>query len=287
MKAVVVHQFGDPSQLKLEEVPTPEPGNGEVLVAINGAAINPSDVKNVSGKMHGTLLPLIPGRDFAGVVTRGPGHLVGREVWGTGGDISRTRNGSHAEFIVLPANAVTLKPAALSIEAAAAAGLSFVTAWEAIVTVAALTAGETAVIFGAKGGVGSAAVQVAKATGARVIGVVRSDDDFVLVREDGADEVLNSQSTRVADAVRNLTGGRGAEVVFDASGMLFGEAVETSASDARMPIVAAPGEARLTPGFESGQFKAKPGRPMPLTAVANAYTQAARGGGRIILQPSP
>ena len=154
MKALVIHEFGDPTQMKLEEVPTPEPRGDEISVAVKGAAINPSDVKNVAGKMHGTILPRIPGRDFAGVIVRGPADLVGREVWGTGGDISRTRNGSHAEFILLPRAAVTLKPAALAMEAAAASGLSFVTAWEAIVTVAAVAAGEMAVIFGATGGVG-------------------------------------------------------------------------------------------------------------------------------------
>ncbi len=320
MRALVIHQFGDPKQLKMEEVPTPEPQGDEVLVAIKGAAINPSDVKNVAGKMHGTVLPRIPGRDYAGVVVRGPGDLVGREVWGTGGDISRTRDGTHAEFILLPRSAVTLKPAALAMAAAAASGLSFITAWEAMVTVAAVAAGETAVIFGATGGVGSAAIQIAKAKGARVIGIVRSESDFAAVRQDGADEVLNSRSANAADAVRALTNGRGAQVVFDASGMMFGEGIEAAALDGRVPVVAAPPDgmvtfnlrtlyrkmlrvhgidtlrldaltcakrlAQLTPGFEAGQYKAKPGRPMPLSAGAEAYEQAAHGGGRIILQPA-
>src|SRR5271170_3954913 len=123
MRAVVIHQFGDPKLLKLEEVPTPEPRSDEVLVAVKAASINPSDVKNVAGKMHGTTLPRIPGRDFAGVVVRGPADLLNREVWGTGGDISRTRDGTHAEFILLPRAAVTLKPPALSMNAAASAGL--------------------------------------------------------------------------------------------------------------------------------------------------------------------
>jgi NADPH2:quinone reductase len=118
MRAIVIHQFGDPKTLKVEEVPIPEPRGDEVLVAVKAAAINPSDVKNVAGAMHGTTLPRIPGRDFAGIVVRGPGDLMDREVWGTGGDISRTRDGSHAEYLLLPQAAVTLKPAALSMEAA-------------------------------------------------------------------------------------------------------------------------------------------------------------------------
>src|SRR5271170_6473314 len=100
MRAVVVRQFGHPNLLKIEEVPTPEPGNGEALVEIRAAAVNPSDVKNVQGTMHGTTLPRIPGRDFAGIVVRGPDELIGREVWGTGGDIGFTKDGSHAQFIL-------------------------------------------------------------------------------------------------------------------------------------------------------------------------------------------
>src|SRR3984957_10956847 len=88
MKAVVIHDFGNHSRLKVEEVATPQPRGDDVLVAIKAASINPSDVKNVAGLMHGTVLPRIPGRDFAGVVIRGPADLIGVEVGGTGGDIT-------------------------------------------------------------------------------------------------------------------------------------------------------------------------------------------------------
>jgi NADPH2:quinone reductase len=319
MRAIVIHQFGAPKMLKVEEVPTPEPHGDEVLVAVKAAAINPSDVKNVAGAMHGTTLPRIPGRDFAGIVVRGPGDLMDREVWGTGGDISRTRDGSHAEFLLLPRAAVTPKPAALPMEAAGIAGLSFVTAWEAMVAVAGVSSGETVVIMGATGGTGSAAVQIAKARGARVIGVVRSDDDFTKVRESGADEVINARSANVIEAARSITKDRGAEVVFDASGMMFAEAVEVAAMNGRIPVIAAPADGKasfnlrslyrkvirvqgidtlrldavacarlltqMAPSFESGQFKAKPGKPLPLAAVVEAYEQAAHGGGRIVLRP--
>src|SRR4051795_7588606 len=107
MRAVVITQFGEPKSLKVEEVATPEPGADEALVEVRAAAINPSDVKNVTGAMHGTTLPRIPGRDFAGVVIGGERHLVGREVFGTGGDVGFTRDGSHAQFILLPTNALT------------------------------------------------------------------------------------------------------------------------------------------------------------------------------------
>ncbi len=297
MRAVVFHQFGDPKQLKVEEVPTPEPRGDDVLVAVKAASINPSDVKNVAGVMHGTTLPRIPGRDFAGTVARGPADLIGREVWGTGGDIGFTRDGSHAEYILLPRTAVTAKPKALSMEAAASAGLTFVTAWSALVTAATVSPGETAVIIGASGGVGSAAVQIAKARGARVIGVVRSDDDFPSARQNGADEVINSKSANIVDAVLSMTNKRGADVTFDTSGMMFAEAMEVAGMAARIAVITAPADgkatfnlrsvyrkelrirgvdtrrldavacasllAQMTPLFESGQFKAKPGNPLP------------------------
>src|ERR1700729_4375077 len=105
MQAIVIRQFGDPKFLKVEEVPTPVPRDGEALVEVKAAGINPSDVKNVQGVMHGTTLPRIPGRDFAGVVVSGPSDWVGKEVWGTGGDIGFTRDGSHAQYILLSAEA--------------------------------------------------------------------------------------------------------------------------------------------------------------------------------------
>ena len=246
MKAVVIHEFGDPKKLKIEEVLTPEPRDDEVLVSVKAASINPSDVKNVAGLMHGTVLPRIPGRDFAGVVLRGPRDLIGLEVWGTGGDISRIRDGSHAEYILLPRNAVTPKPATLPMEAAGAAGLSFVTAWTAIVTIAEVSPAETVVIFGATGGTGSAAVQIAKARGARVIGIVRADTDINSVREDGADEVINARSVNIVDALRSVTDNRGAQIVFDGSGMMFAEAIEVTALDGRMPVIAAPADGKAT-----------------------------------------
>jgi NADPH:quinone reductase-like Zn-dependent oxidoreductase len=323
MKAVVIHEFGEAKKLKVEEIPTPEPraDDDELLVSVKAASINPSDVKNVSGLMHGTVLPRIPGRDFAGVVIRGPEGLLGLEVWGTGGDISRIRDGSHAEYILLPRNAVTPKPTTLPMEAAGAAGLSFVTAWTAVVSSAEVSPGETVVVFGATGGTGSAAVQVAKARGATVIGVVRADADVNSVREDGADEVINCRSVNVVDAVRSLTNNRGAQVVFDGSGMMFSEAIEVTALDGRVPVIAAPPDgkasfnlrslyrksvrvqgidtirldgitcarilAKLAPGFDSGQFKAKPARLMSLADVATAYEHAAHGSGRIVLGPLP
>jgi NADPH2:quinone reductase len=319
MRAVILRQFGDPKLLKVEDVPTPEPRGDEVLVEVHAASINPSDVKNVMGTMHGTTLPRIPGRDFAGVIIRGPAGTVGREVWGTGGEIGFTRDGSHAQYILLPIAGTTPKPAALSMEAAGSSGVTFVTAWSAMVVAASVSKGETALIIGAAGGVGSAAVQIAKARGARVIGGVCSDGDFAQVRAMGADEVINTGTANFVDAVRSLTAGPGVNVVFDTSGVMFAEAVNTAAVGGRILVISSPRDGKATfnlrnlyrnelrilgvdtrkldvvasaklltemaSGFASRAFNAKPCQPRPLAEAAQAYDEAAHGGVRIVLRP--
>jgi NADPH:quinone reductase-like Zn-dependent oxidoreductase len=311
MRAVVLRQFGDPKNLKVEEVPTPEPNDGEALVEVRAASINPSDVKNAAGVMHGTTLPRIPGRDFAGVVVRGPKDIIGQEVFGTGGDIGFTRDGSHAQFILLPLAALTQKPARLSMDQAGSAGLTYVTAWSAIVTAADVRAGEVVVVVGASGGVGSASVRIAKALGGRVIGAVRSDDDFAAVRDNGADEVINTRSASLAEVARLMTGGRGANVVFDTSGMMFADAIEAADHGGRIPLISASAKgtasfnlrnlyrkelrvtgidtrrldvvacaqllAAMAQYFKSGQFKIQPGQPHTLDEAVEAYMQAANG----------
>jgi len=316
MRAVVIHQFGS---VTVEEVPTPEPRGDQVLVEVRAAAINPSDVKNVAGTMHGTTLPRIPGRDFAGVVTRGPADLVGKDVWGTGGDIGFTRDGTHAQYVLLSRAGVALRPSAIGADAAGSAGVTFVTAWQALVTSAKIASGETALIIGAAGGVGSAAVQIAKLHGAHVIGAVRFEKDLAAASENGADEVLLSASTDFVAQVRKLTDGRGANVVFDTSGMMFAEAVEAAAMAGRIPVITAPKDGMATfslrsvyrklmlvlgvdsrdldavncakmleamsPAFQSGELRAKAGVARPLSQAVAAYAEAGRGETRIVLHP--
>ena len=110
MLAARIDRFGSPENLQLENLPKPNLAEGEILVQIHAAGIAPSDVKNVSGNMLDTTLPRTPGRDFAGVVVAGSEALLGQEVWGTGGDIGFTRDGTHAEYIALPQGAVSPSP---------------------------------------------------------------------------------------------------------------------------------------------------------------------------------
>ena len=100
MRALRFTEFGDPGVLHLAELPDPVGTAQDAVIRVEAASVNPSDVKNVAGAMDWTVLPRTPGRDFAGVVVSGPPEWQGAEVWGTGGDIGFTRDGSHAEFIV-------------------------------------------------------------------------------------------------------------------------------------------------------------------------------------------
>ena len=102
MRALKFYQTGSLDNLHIEEVPLPSPRPGEVLVQIKAAAVNPSDIKSVQGKMHETTVPRIPGRDFAGTIVQGPGEVLGQSVFGSGGNLGFGRDGSHAEFVALP-----------------------------------------------------------------------------------------------------------------------------------------------------------------------------------------
>jgi NADPH:quinone reductase len=160
MQALRFAEFGPPSVLRIEEVAIPDPGEGELLVHVKAAGINPSDIVNVAGRFKKTTLPRIPGRDFAGVVVKGKRH-EGEEVWGSGPDLGIVRDGSHAEYVVVPAETVSLKAKPLSMAQAAAIGIPYITAWASVVSAARIQPGETILIVGAAGAVGQAATQIA------------------------------------------------------------------------------------------------------------------------------
>src|SRR5271169_5749055 len=124
MKALRFSEFGPPSVLRIQELAIPEPGEGEALVHVKAAAINPSDIGNVAGRFKKTTLPRTPGRDFAGVVMKGKPH-EGAEVRGSSGELGIIRDGSHGEYVVVPAETLSLKPKSLSLEQAAAIGIPY------------------------------------------------------------------------------------------------------------------------------------------------------------------
>ena len=148
MKALRFHETGDLSKLKLEDVPVPEPKSGEALIQVKAAAINPADIKNISGKIKDiTTVPRTPGRDFAGIVVKG-GMKKGQAVFGSGGLLGFNRDGAQAEFVVVPEEALIPKPDDISFGAAAALGIPYMTAWSAIIDAAQVKPKENVLIIG-------------------------------------------------------------------------------------------------------------------------------------------
>jgi NADPH:quinone reductase len=315
MKALRFEQSGAPDVLSVQDVSPPAAGPDEAIVKVVAASINPSDVKNVAGRMSQTTLPRTPGRDYSGVVIEGPEEWIGAEVWGSGGDVGFTRDGTHAQQLVVPVAALRRKPRNLSHEEAASIGVNFIAAWCAVVEAAQLQAGETIAIIGL-GGVGGAAAQIAKRIGARVIGVNRRASAHASVD----DWVISTNEDPVA-RVRELTKG-GAAVVFDTvGGSMFetavpmlglrGRLVEISATDRREVsfdiadfyhnesrlfgvdtlkrdlVAAAHLLEALRPGFEDGSYVPPViAARYPLDEAQQAYRAVAGGtAGRVVLTP--
>ncbi len=247
MKALRFSTFGGLANLAVQEVPVPSLAANEVLVHVRAASINPSDVKNVQGKMEGTTLPRIPGRDFAGIVVEGPPNLRGMEVWGSGGDVGFTRDGSHAEFIAIPAAAAIPKPPNLSFEEAACAGLNFVTAYEGLVNRAKIQSGETLLVTGAQGGVGSAAMQLGQAFGAKLISVDRRPLDPAAREKIELLGQIDTSREDVAARAREITAGKGVDVAFDCvGGALFEPVLSTLSQLGRQIAITSAGQRRVT-----------------------------------------
>src|SRR6202795_3517978 len=218
MRALKFYQTGSLDDLRVEEVTVPIPAEGEVLVEVKAAAINPSDIKNVQGTMHETTVPRIPGRDFAGMIVKGPDERLGQSVFGSGANLGFGRDGSHAQYLAVPATAVLPLPRNLGFEQAAGIGVAYITAWGAMVNAAQIHAGETTLILGTTGAVGSAAARIAHEFGARVIGTARKASDIPAGTVLPVEGWIDLQTVDLAAGVRTLTNGRGADIVFDVVG---------------------------------------------------------------------
>src|SRR3954451_16541272 len=192
-------------------------GAKDVIVEIKAAGVNPSDVKAATGLMPYAVFPRTPGRDFAGVVVDGPSEWLGREVFGSSGDLGIRRDGTHATHLVVEAAALVEKPASISMEEAAGIGVPFVTAIEGFRRAGMPTAQDTVLVMGLNGKVGQAATQLATWRGARVIGVVRKDEGYD-GHANGPVEVINSAAMDIATRVRELAAGKGAGLAFNQLG---------------------------------------------------------------------
>src|ERR1700675_2096044 len=199
----------------------------ELLIEVKAAAVNPSDVKAATGLMAYAVFPRTPGRDYAGVVIDGPAGWIGREVFGSSGDLGIRRDGTHATHLAVEADAVVEKPAGLSWDEAAGIGVPFVTAMEGLRRAGMPNKNETVLVMGVNGKVGQAAAQIASWHGARVIGVVRRDEAYE-GHANSAVEVINSSATDVATRVREFTNGKGADIVFNTVGDPYFQAATKS-----------------------------------------------------------
>jgi NADPH2:quinone reductase len=214
------------------------PGPQDVIVEIKAAGVNPSDVKAATGLMPYAVFPRTPGRDFAGVVVDGPSEWLGREVFGSSGDLGIRRDGTHATHLVVEAAALVEKPGNISMDEAAGIGVPFVTAIEGFRRAGMPAARDIVLVMGLNGKVGQAATQLASWRGARVIGVVRKDEDYE-GNASGPVEVINASTTNVAARVRELTDGKGADIVFNTVGDPYFEAANKSLALAGRQILIA------------------------------------------------
>ncbi len=213
MKAMVVHEYGGPEVLKLEDVPRPEPKENEALVRVVASGVNPVDALIVSGKYakeFGTHVPLTPGYDIAGVVEQTGAKITKLKV-GDGVYGYLLWGGGFAEYVVVTEGEAAIKPKSLSYSEAASVPLVVLTAWQALIDAAKLSSGQTVLIHGGSGGVGTMAIQIAKARGARVIATASTANQDLL-KELGADVAVDYTKEKFEDVAKDV------DVVLDTVG---------------------------------------------------------------------
>lgn len=215
MKAIRVQEFGPPEVMRLEDVPRPHPGPGQLLVRVRAAGVNPVDTYIRSGTYaRKPPLPYTPGSDAAGTV-----EAVGEDVSGFApGDrvyTSATVTGSYAEFALCDPSRVHPLPDRIPFPQGAALGVPYVTAWRALLQRARAVPGETVLVHGASGGVGVAGVQIARAAGLLVVGTAGTPDGIALAMREGAHHALDHRDPEHFGRATGLTGGRGFDVILE------------------------------------------------------------------------
>ena len=321
MKAIRVHGFGGPEVLRLEEVPTPQPGPGEVLVRMHAIGVNPVETYIRAGKYARLpALPYTPGNDGAGVVEQ-IGDSVTRFKPGdrvyTGGSIS----GTYAEFALCKTEQVHPLPTNASFAQGAAMGTPYATAYRGLFQRADAKPGETVLVHGASGGVGTAAVQLARARGLRVFGTAGSDEGCTLAGEQGAHEVFDHRAPDHFIQIMKATAGRGVDVIVELlANVNLGKDLTILAKGGRVAIVGSRGRVEIDPrdamqsdvdlrgmvlpntppvdlasihaalvaGLENGTLRPVIGKEFPLAEAAQAHRAVMEPGavGKIVLLPN-
>ena len=320
MKAIRVKEFGGPEVLRLEEVPTPRPGPGEVVVRMHAAGVNPVETYIRAGT-YARLpdLPYTPGNDGAGVVEQVGSDVTefkaGDHVY-TSGSIS----GTYAEFALCKKEQVHPLPARVSFAQGAAMGTPYATAYRGLLQRAVAKPGETVLVHGASGGVGTAAVQLARAHGLRVFGTAGSDEGLRLVREQGAHAVFDHRTPDHFDQIMKATGGHGVDVIVEMlADVNLGKDLTILAKGGRVVIIGSRGPAEINPrdtmqrdadvrgmilpntppaqlasihaalvaGLENGTLRPVISKEFPLADAAEAHRAVMESGalGKIVLVP--
>lgn len=248
MKAIVVTEFGEPEVLKLEELPDLQPAAGQVLVRMRAAGVNPVETYIRSGKYAALPdLPYTPGSEGAGeVVTLGEGVASGSiddRVF-----LSGSLSGTYAEYALCKPEHLHPLPTGADFAQGAALGIAYATAWRALFIRGAAREGETVLVHGASGGVGSAAVQLAHAAGLRVFGTAGSEEGLKLVREAGADEAFNHSDPVYRQAILDATTGRGVDCILEMlANVNLGEDLKLLAQRGRVVVIGSRGPVEINP----------------------------------------
>lgn len=320
MKAILVRQFGGPEVLKLEEVSTPKPAAGQVLVRIHAAGVNPYDTYMRAGTYaQKPPLPYTPGSDSAGVI-EAVGDDVKKVKKGDRVYTAKTVTGAYAEYALALEGQVHPLPAKTSFSQGAGVWVPYGTAYHALFHSAKARSSETVLVHGASGGVGSAAVQMARAMGLTVFGTAGTPKGLELVKREGAHEVFEHSKAGYADEILKATGGRGVDVILE---MLANVNLATDlrllAMNGRVIIIGNRGEITINPrdlmarrasargftlwaitqeeeadihagliaGLENGTLRPVVGKELPLAEAVRAHKEILEPGaaGKIVLVP--
>ncbi len=319
MKAIRVTAHGGPEVLKIEDVPAPEPGVDQILIRIRAAGVNPVDTYIRSGAYSISNVPYTPGFDSAGEVekvgTQVRSFKRGDRVY-TSGSVS----GTYAEFALCNQNSVHSLPPNLSFAQGAAVGIPYATAFRALFHRAKAVAGESLLVHGASGGVGTAAVQIARAAGLVVIGTSGTTEGRELVMKNGGHHALDHRSANYIDELMRLMENRGVDIILEMlSNVNLGKDLTLLAKFGRVVVIGSRGKVEINPrdtmsrdasihgmtlfnaseteikgihaalyaGLENGALRPVVGKEMPLSDAARAHTQVLEPGayGKIVLVP--
>jgi NADPH2:quinone reductase len=320
MKTILVREFGGPEVLHLEEVPTPRPAAGQVLVRIHGAGVNPYDTYMRAGTYAvKPPLPYTPGSDAAGVI-EAAGEGVKKVKKGDRVYTARTLTGAYAEYALALEEQVHALPDKISYGQGAGVWVPYGTAYHALHHSARAKASETVLVHGASGGVGSAAVQMARAMGLTVFGTAGTQKGVELVKREGAHQVFDHRKAGYQEELLKVTGGRGVDVILEMlANVNLSADLKLLATNGRVIVIGNRGEITINPrdlmlrrasargftlwaitpeeeteihagliaGLENGTLRPVVGKELPLAEAARAHKEILEPGaaGKIVLTP--